>query len=72
MPLRKWPSSVLDLAVWQRRWRCENKASTPKFQGSRAYDADSDTFQRTAMERAQASQPDFEDWLYNYNRSVIS
>ncbi|MBW4492893.1 MAG: FAD-dependent monooxygenase [Oscillatoria princeps RMCB-10] len=42
------------------------------FQGTRAYDADSDTFLRGVAEQAHASQPEFEDWLYRYNPSVIS
>jgi salicylate hydroxylase len=42
------------------------------FQGVRAYEADSETFLRGVAEQAHASQPEFEDWLYTYNRSVIS
>ncbi|MCU0519051.1 MAG: FAD-dependent monooxygenase [Oscillatoria sp. Prado101] len=42
------------------------------FVGARSYDADSDTFLRGVAEQAQASQPEFEDWLYRYNPSVIS
>lgn len=36
------------------------------FQGSRAYDLDSDRFLRGVAEQAQASQNAFEDWLYTY------
>jgi salicylate hydroxylase len=38
-------------------------------QGSRAYDADNETFFRGVSEQAKASQTDFEDWLYNYKLS---
>jgi salicylate hydroxylase len=36
------------------------------FQGSRSYDADSETFLRGVAEQARASQAEFEDWLYDY------
>ncbi len=39
------------------------------FQGSRSYDADSETFLRGVAEQAQASQAEFEDWLYGYSPS---
>jgi salicylate hydroxylase len=38
-------------------------------QGNRAYDADNETFFRGVSEQAKASQPEFEDWLYNYKPS---
>jgi len=39
------------------------------FQGSRSYDADSETFLHGVAEQAQASQTEFEDWLYSYSPS---
>ncbi len=41
------------------------------FQGSRSYDADSEKFLSGVASQAQANQADFEDWLYNYNLSVV-
>lgn len=37
--------------------------------GSRAYDADNQIFLSGVSEQARASQPKFDDWLYNYNLS---
>lgn len=36
------------------------------FQGARSYDSDSETFLQGVASQAKASQPEFEDWLYNY------
>ncbi len=41
------------------------------FQGSRAYDADSQTFMRGVAEQAQLSQSEFEDWLYSYKSTSL-
>jgi salicylate hydroxylase len=40
------------------------------FQGNRSYDADNDEFLGTAMQQAQLSQVEFDDWLYNYKPSI--
>lgn len=44
--------------------------SRSAFQGSRSYDADSETFLRGIAEQARASQPEFDDWLYKYQPSA--
>jgi salicylate hydroxylase len=36
------------------------------FQGSRAYESDNQIFLREALDQAQVSQPEFEDWMYKY------
>ncbi len=36
------------------------------FQGNRAYESDNETFLREALDQAQVSQPEFEDWMYQY------
>lgn len=41
-------------------------------QGSRAYDADSQTYLRGVLQQTQMSQSEFEDWLYNYKPSVTN
>ncbi|MGA7938066.1 MAG: FAD-dependent monooxygenase [Kovacikia sp.] len=42
------------------------------FQGSRSYDADSETFLRGVAEQAQAEQAVFEEWLYGYKGFTYS
>jgi 2-polyprenyl-6-methoxyphenol hydroxylase-like FAD-dependent oxidoreductase len=39
-------------------------------QGSRYYKADNEIFSRGVLERASASQRDFEDWLYGYTPAL--
>lgn len=41
-------------------------------QGSRSYEADGDKFLSKAMEQTQVSQPEFEDWLYQYNPLIVN
>ncbi len=36
------------------------------FQGSKYYEADNEIFSRSVLERANADQNEFEDWLYGY------
>lgn len=55
-----------------RIYRTQVIQARSAFQGSRAYDADSETFLRQAANLARANQSEFEDWLYNYNPCVTS
>ncbi|MBW4511316.1 MAG: FAD-dependent monooxygenase [Scytonematopsis contorta HA4267-MV1] len=41
------------------------------FQGSRSYDTDSDQFLGGIMEQAKMSQAEFDDWVYNYEPSMM-
>ncbi len=40
------------------------------FQGARSYDSDSETFLQGVASQAKASQPEFENWLYNYKPTL--
>lgn len=55
-----------------RIYRTQVIQARSAFQGTRAYDADSETFLRQVADWARASQSEFEDWLYNYKPCVTS
>jgi salicylate hydroxylase len=55
-----------------RIYRTQIIQARSAFQGSRSYEADSETFLSGVAAQARANQADFEDWLYNYNLSAIS
>ena len=52
-----------------RIYRTQVIQARSAYQGSRAYDADSETFLRGVADMVEASQAEFEDWLYNYTIS---
>lgn len=62
------PSIEVALAGYEnsRIQRTQVIQARSAFQGARSYDADSETFLGGVAEQAQASQSEFEDWLYNY------
>lgn len=70
--LSQAPSITAALTNYEnsRIYRTQVIQARSAFQGTRAYDADSETFLRQVANLARANQSEFEDWLYNYKPCV--
>jgi salicylate hydroxylase len=70
--LSQAPSITAALTNYEnsRIYRTQVIQARSAFQGTRAYDADSEIFLRQAANLARANQSEFEDWLYNYKPCV--
>lgn len=68
------PSLAIALAMYQksRQPRTQIIQIRNAVQANRAYQADSELYLRGMLEKAQVSEQEFEEWLYNYNPSLAA